>query len=53
MRFITDILGWTFFFVFLLSGAARAAFDGALFAYFRPQLEAFIESLPEVIKWML
>lgn len=53
MRFILDIVGWAAFFILLMSGAARAALDGAFFAYFRPQLEAFIETLPEFIKWMI
>ncbi len=28
-------------------------FDGAFFAYFRPQWEALLEQLPEFVRWML
>lgn len=53
MRFLLDIVTWAVFWIIVLSGAMRAALDGAFFAYFRPQMEAVIEQLPEFIKWML
>ncbi len=53
MRFIRDTIGWAILWVFIQSGAARAAFDGAFFAYFRPEWEKMIESLPEFIKWIV
>lgn len=53
MKFLTDILSWMMVFFIILSGAFKQATDGALFAYFRPQLEALVEQLPEFIQWML
>lgn len=53
MRLITDIMTWVAVWFFVLSGAARALFDGAFFAYFRPQWEAMIEQLPEFVRWFL
>ena len=53
MKFFADIAAWALVFFLFMSGIARAAFDGALFAYFRPKLEAFIEQLPEAIQWFL
>jgi hypothetical protein len=53
MNYLRDIAMWWFFWVFILTGAARAAFDGAFFAYFRPQWEAMKDSLPEFIQWMI
>lgn len=53
MRIIRDVLVWWLLCIFILSGAARAAFDGAFFAFFRPQWEELVESLPEFIRWFL
>ena len=53
MVFIKDALVWAGVFILVLSGAARAAFDGAFFAYFRPQWEALVDNLPDVVKWFL
>jgi len=53
MVFIKDALIWTVVFILVLSGAARAAFDGAFFAYFRPQWETLLDNLPDFVKWFL
>ena len=53
LAFIRDVGMWMFIFIFILTGAARAAFDGAFFAYFRPQWEQLLEQLPAFIKWFI
>jgi len=53
MRLIQDILIIALLFILFRTGAAREAFDGAFFAYFRPEWEAFVDSLPQVIKYFL
>lgn len=45
MRLLRDISLWSLFWIFILSGAARAAFDGALIAYVRPQYEQLSQQL--------
>ncbi len=53
MNILISIARWTVFWFFVLTGAARALFDGAFFAYFRPQWEAMTDQLPEFIRWLL
>jgi len=53
MRLIQDILIITFIVILFRTGTISEAFDGAFFAYFRPEWEAFIDSLPEVVKYFL
>lgn len=53
MRFIRDLTGWTLLWMVILSGAARAAFDGAFFAFWRPQWEQMLDLLPEFLRWSL